>query len=481
MTSLPELCSKPKYEAIVIGAGPNGLSTGIVLAAAGLSVLIVEARNIIGGGCRSAALTLPGYIHDICSSIHPLGIGSPYFRTLPLGDCGLKWCEPLAPLAHPYDNGKAVVVERSIEETAAQLEVDERAYLNLLTKPRPDWEIICQALLKPFEFAFHPINLARFGLRALLSAEVFARSTFKASLARGLFAGIAAHGSVPLTEPMSAATGLVLGMSAHTVGWPTPEGGAQNLSNALARHFENLGGEIVTSYQVSNLEELPRSRLILCDLTPRQLIKIAGSRLPAGYSRALASYQYGPAVFKIDWALDGPIPWASGAVSRAGTVHLGGTMEEIAESEQDVWLGKHPSKPYVLLAQNSLFDHTRAPEGKHTAWAYCHVPHGSTVNMIEPIENQIERFAPGFRKLVLHRSTMTSKEFEQYNQNCVGGDINGGAILPTQLFTRPVARAIPYATPVPGLYICSSSTPPGPGVHGMCGYYAANAALRGWR
>lgn len=481
MASLLERCTRKQYECVVVGAGPNGLAAAIVLAQAGLSVLIVEAQQIVGGGCKSGALTLPGYIHDICSSIHPLAVGSPYFRKLPLEKYGLKWCHPLAPFAHPVDNGEAVIVERSIEETAAQLSQDERTYLRLLARPKPNWDAISEALLKPATFALHPLNLAKFGLPALLSAECFARHGFKGSKARGLFAGLAAHGAVPLNTPTSAAIGMVLGLAAHAVGWPAPEGGAQNLVNALAAYFENMGGEIVTGCTISSLDELPQARLILCDVTPRQLLQIAGSRLPAAYRQALAAYKYGPAVFKIDWALDAPILWQAQAVSRAGTVHLAGTLEEIITSEKAVWHGQHSPKPYVLLAQHTLFDPTRAPEGKHTAWAYCHVPNGSNEDMTDLIENQIERFAPGFKKLILKRSTMAARQLEEHNQNYVGGDINGGAVLPSQLFTRPVMRLLPYATPLEGLYICSSSTPPGPGVHGMCGYYAASAALRGWR
>jgi phytoene dehydrogenase-like protein len=479
-SAIKEKCARQSYDAVVIGSGPNGMAAAIVLAQRGMSVLVVEAQPTIGGGCRSAELTLPGFVHDICSSIHPLGLGSPFFRTLPLEKYGLSWIHPLAPYAHPFDGGKAVVVERSAEATATTLGIDGKAYERLVAALNPNWDAVCDALLHPGKLALHPFVMAKFGLRALMSARAFVDMTFKGPLAKGMFAGVAAHSSLPLTAVTSASFGLVLGLAAHAVGWPMPAGGAQELSDALAAHLRQLGGEILTSAPVLSLDDLPQSRLIMGDITPRQLLSIAGDRLPPGYRKKLAAYKYGPGTFKLDLALDGPIPWAAEGCNRSATVHLGGTFEEIAESEHGNWSGRHAQSPYVLLAQHTLFDPSRAPSGKQTVWAYCHVPNGSQEDMTERIENQIERFAPGFKNLILSRSAMPPKLLEEHNANYIGGDINGGALIPSQLFTRPILRLIPYGTPAQGLYLCSSATPPGGGVHGMCGYFAANAALRGW-
>jgi phytoene dehydrogenase-like protein len=467
------------YDAVVVGAGPNGLAAAITLAQAGLSVLVLEVAETVGGGARSAELTLPSFIHDVCSAVHPLGAGSPFFRMLPLAEYGLEWIQPAAPLAHPFDDGTAAVLERSVEATGKTLGRDAVAYRKLMAPLVAGWDKLAVDLLGPLRLPpRHPLALARFGWHAIPSARHLAERLFEGERARALFAGMAAHSMLPLDQPPTAAFGLVIGILGHAVGWPLPRGGSQRIGDALACYLRSLGGEVVTGVRVESLDELPLARAVLCDVTPRQLLHIAGHHLPSGYRRKLAGYRYGPGVFKVDWALDGPIPWQAAECTRAGTLHLGGTLEEMAAAERLVWQGAHPEKPYVLVVQPSLFDATRAPEGKHTAWAYCHVPHTSTFDMTERIEAQIERFAPGFRDLILARSVKSAVEMEQYNPNYIGGDINGGVQDLGQLFTRPVFRLVPYSTPVKGLYICSSSTPPGGGVHGMCGYFAARAALR---
>nr|MBA3242812.1 NAD(P)/FAD-dependent oxidoreductase [Acidobacteriota bacterium] len=467
--------SRPRsYDAIVVGSGPNGLAAAITLAREGRSVLVIEANETLGGGARSSELTLPGFTHDVCSAVHPLAAGSPFFRTLPLERFGLEWIHPPAPLAHPFDDGTAVVLERSIESTCETLGEDKAAYRNLLSPLVRDWRKLETALLAPPKLPRHPLALARFGWRALRPAKRLAESVFKGVRARALFAGLAAHSMLPLENMATAAFGLVLGVTGHAVGWPAPRGGSQKITDALVAYFRSLGGEVVAGVRVESIDELPPSRVILCDLTPRGLLRVAGHRLPASYRRGLERYRYGPGAFKVDWALDGPVPWKSKECLRAGTVHLGGTLDEIAASERAAWEGEDAEKPFVLLAQPSLFDSARAPEGKHTVWAYCHVPNGSGIDMTERIEKQIERFAPGFRERVLARSVMPPSELERRNANLVGGDINGGAQDIRQLFLRPTLRL--YSTPEKNLYICSSSTPPGGGVHGMCGYHAARAA-----
>lgn len=466
------------YDAIVIGAGPNGLAAAITLAQAGRSVLVCEAKETIGGGARSAALTLPGYVHDVCSAIHPLAVVSPFFRTLPLHQYGLQWVYSPAAVAHPFDDGTAALLNRSVELTGETLGQDAAAYRRLMAPLVASWRLLEAALLGPLRPPRHPLALLRFGVRALRSARALAESWFNGEAARGLFAGLAAHAIMPLERPPSAAFGLILGILGHIVGWPVPRGGAQHISDALASYLHTLGGEIRTGMHIASLEELPPSRAVLCDVTPRQLLQIAGHRLPADYRRQLQRYRYGPAAFKVDWALDAPIPWRASACTRAATVHVGGTLAEIATSERDAWEGRPSDRPFVLVAQQSLFDSTRAPPGKHAAWAYCHVPHASTFDMTERIERQIERFAPGFRERILARSILAPEALERYNPNYVGGDINGGVQDLWQLFTRPAWRLVPYTTPVSGLYICSASTPPGGGVHGLCGYFAARAALR---
>ncbi len=469
------------YDAVVIGSGPNGLAAAITLALAGRSVAVFEAHDTVGGGMRSGELTLPGFIHDICSTAHPLGIASPFFRTLPLERYGLEWVQPPAPLAHLLPTG-AAVLERSIAQTAAGLGADGPAWRRLMQPLARDWDDIARAFLgplRPFALATHPLALGRFGVRALLPASLLARLTFRGDAARALFAGMAAHAMLPLDQPPSAAFGLMLGVSAHVAGWPFARGGSQRIADALAAYLRALGGEIFTSAPVDSLDALPSARAILCDIAPRQLLRLAAKRLPASYAAALRRYRYGPGAFKLDYALDAPVPWTDPACLRAGTVHVGGTLAEIAAGEQAVAHGEAPERPLTLVVQQSLFDPTRAPAGKQTLWAYCHVPNGSPVDMTARIEAQIERFAPGFRERVLARHVSGPADLERYNPNYVGGDINGGLQDFAQLFTRPTLSLDPYRTPVAGLYICSSSTPPGGGVHGMCGYWAAQAALAG--
>jgi phytoene dehydrogenase-like protein len=465
-------------DAIVVGSGPNGLASAITLAQAGLSVRVYEARDNLGGGARSAELTLPGCIHDVCSAIHPLGFASPFYRTLPLGEHGLEWVHPPAALAHPFADGTAALLERSVELTAATLGEDAVAYRQLMTPFVADWSKLEDFLLGPLRWPRHPLLVLRFGWRAVRSAHRLAERWFSGERARGYFAGLAAHALMPLERLPTAAFGLLLGILGHVVGWPFPRGGAQRITDALASYFRTLGGEVVTGRPITSLDELPPARAVLLDVTPRQLLAIAGKQLPAAYRRRLERYRYGPAAFKIDWALDGPIPWQTPVCTRAATVHVGGTLAEIAAAERAAWQGEHSGRPFVLVAQQSLFDSTRAPPGKQVAWGYCHVPNGATFDMTESIERQIERFAPGFRDRVLARSVLTPTALEQYNANYIGGDINGGVQDLWQLFTRPTLQLVPYATPVQGLYLCSSSTPPGGGVHGLCGYYAARAALR---
>lgn len=469
--------NKKDFDAVVVGSGPNGLSAAITLQQAGLSVLLIEGKSTIGGGLRTAALTLPGFHHDICSAIHPLFVGSPFFEKLPLVQHGLDFINPPLPAAHPFDGGTAAILSSSIEETGQLLKKDQRAYANLIKPLVNQWPLIIKNILGPLHFPKHPFALAQFGINALQSAKNISKK-FKTIEARGLWAGMAAHAIQPLTNTASAAIGLVLMAAAHLRGWPIPKGGSQKIADALASYFISLGGKVETNRYIHSLNQLPSSKAVFFDVTPKQLLEIAGHTFSPLYTWQLKKYRYGMGVFKIDWALDAPIPFTAQECQKAGTVHLGNTFEEIAASEQDTNNGKHPEKPFVLLAQPSLFDHSRAPEGKHTAWAYCHVPHGSTKDMTEAIEKQVERFAPGFCKTIIAKHTMNTAQIESYNPNYIGGDINGGVIDIGQLFTRPALRLSPYRTSSKGLYICSSATPPGGGVHGMCGYHAAQRALR---
>jgi len=471
--------NKVTYDAVVVGAGPNGLAAAIRLAQAKLSVLLIEANDTIGGGARSGQLTLPGFIHDLCSAVHPLAVGSPFFRQLPLERYGLHWIQPEYPLVHPLDQTNAAILHRSVKKTAEELGTDGDAYIRLMSPLVEHSDTLGIEFLQPMlHWPKCPIRLARFGFYALQSAAGLINKKFTNVGARALFAGLAAHSFLTLERTPSAAFGLVLGMLGHAVGWPLPRGGSQKLSDALAAHFRFLGGEIRTGLRVEHFDQLPLARATLLDLTPLQVLLLMEDKLPSSYARRLGRYRYGPGVFKIDYALNAPIPWRAEQCSRAGTVHVGGTFEEIAMSEREVAQGKPPDRPFVLLAQPTLIDPTRAPAGKHIAWVYCHVPNGSTFNMTQRIENQIERFAPGFRDCINARHTMNCEEIEAKNSNLVGGDINGGAADLRQLFERPVFSPSPYRIPVPGYYLCSSSTPPGGGVHGMCGFQAAEAALR---
>ena len=467
-----------RYDALVIGAGPNGLAAAITLARAGRSVLVREAANTVGGSCRSAELTLPGFVHDICSTVQAMARISPFLRTLPLDQHGLELIQPRVAFAHPLDDGAAGTLEGGVEQTAAGLGEDADAYRQLMQPLADRWEKLTPMLLAPPRPPAHPILLAEFAIRGLRSACSLAERRFRTEKAKALFAGVAAHAVLPLEWSATAAFGLVLAIAGHAGGWPVAKGGSQKLAEALASYLRSLGGHIQLGAKVDSLRELPDVRAVLCDITPRQLLRLAGDRLPARYRHRLERYRYGPGAFKVDWALDGPIPWKAAECAQAGTVHLGGTLADVAESERAPWEGRVAGRPYVLLVQASVCDPTRAPAGKHTAWAYCHVPNGCTVDMTDAIERQIERFAPGFRDRVLARHVMSPADLERHNPNLIGGDIGGGSQQLSQLFARPVLRLDPYSTPVPGLYLCSSSTPPGGGVHGMCGYFAAQSVLR---
>ena len=465
-----------RYDAIVIGSGPNGLAAAIVIAGTGRRVLVLEAAPTVGGGVRSAELTRPGFVHDVCSAVYPFGPISPAFRDLPLAAHGVEWIEPPVMLAHPMDDGPCGRIVRSMDETAAGFGADSRAYLDMMRPVVNGWPRLEASILgPPIAVPRHPLALARFGLQALRPASSLARR-FSTASARAVFAGISAHGMLPLERRPTAAIGLVLGSLAHVAGWVIPRGGAQRLADGLTAHLRSLGGEIVTGSPVDSIDRLPPAGAILCDLSPRPLLRIAGHRLPAAFRAQLERYRYGMGVFKVDWALHAPIPWRDDACRRAGTVHVGGTFEEIAASERGVWNGVHADRPFTLVTQPTLFDASRAPEGKHVAWAYCHVPRGSDVDMLPRIERQIERYAPGFRERILATSVTYPADIERHNANLVGGDIGAGVTDLRQVFARPTLRA--YSTPVRGLYLCSASTPPGVGVHGMCGYHAARRALR---
>src|SRR5437867_10849054 len=467
------------YDAIVVGSGPNGLTAAVTLARAGCSVLVYEANATIGGGARSAELTLPGFLHDVCSAVHPLAAGSPFFKTLPLEKHGLTWIQPEIPLAHPLDNGSAACLYRDIDVTAEQLFDDSGAYRRLMKPLARNWENLSIEFLQPMlHWPQHPITLAHFGILALCPATLLASLLFRREPARALFGGIAAHSFLPLQAPVSSAFGLVLGLAGHAMGWPIPRGGSQQISNALAAYLRELGGRIEVNHRIENLRDLPKSRAILLDVSVWEFLRIAGQQLPSRYRRKLQSFRHAPGVFKIDYALSSPIPWKSEACRRAGTIHVGGTISEIAAAEREAARGEIPERPFVLVAQQSLFDETRAPRGQHTLWAYCHVPFGCKVDVSARMEAQIERFAPGFRDCILARHALNTVDLEKSNSNLAGGDISGGATNFAQLIARPILSPTPYRTPLPGVYLCSASTPPGGGVHGMCGYHAARAALK---
>jgi phytoene dehydrogenase-like protein len=466
------------YDAVIVGSGPNGLAAAITMQQAGLSVLLIEGKDTIGGGLRTAELTLPGFKHDVCSAIHPLAVSSPFFKSLPLDQYGLEFIYSPYAAAHPLDDGTAGILQNSLLATATGLGDDAAAYQKLLQPLLNVWPDILPDVLAPLQWPAKPIKLASFGLKAFRSAESVAKQYFKTEQAQALWAGMAAHGMQPLNKPVTAAVALVLLLAAHDKGWPIPKGGSQQIADALAAHFVALGGKIETGNMITSLGQLPASKTVLFDVGPRQLLQIAGHSLSAIYKWQLNRYKYGMGVYKVDWALAEPIPFTAEACKQAGTVHIGGTYAEVAASEQAAWIGKASDKPFVLLAQQSLFDATRAPAGKHVAWGYCHTANGSTANMADAIEKQIERFAPGFCERILAKHVMDARKMEAYNPNYFGGDINGGIQNIAQLFTRPALRLSPYRTSAKGLYICSASTPPGGGVHGMCGYHAATRALK---
>ena len=467
-------------DAVIVGAGPNGLSAAVTLARAGRSVLVLEAEDTAGGGCRSEELTLPGFVHDVCAAIHPLGAASPALAGLPLADHGLEWVHPEAPAAHPLPDGSAAVLERSIDATAEALGRDAGAWRRVVGPLVRDWDGLTDSILGPMlRVPRHPVTMARFGLRAMWPAKTLAERVFDREAARGLFAGLAAHAILDLGAPLTSSFGLTFAASGHAVGWPAARGGSQKVADALVSYLRALGGEVQTGRRVSSLADLPPAAAVLFDLTPRQVAAIAGDRLDTRARRRFATFRYGPGSFKIDYALDGPVPWKADECGRAGSVHVGGTLDEVVAAERDVAQGRHPERPFLLTSQPSRFDPSRAPAGKHTFWAYCHVPHGSTVDMTAAIEDQLERFAPGFRDLVLARHTMFPADLERHNANNVGGDVAGGSHGGLQLVARPRLALDPYRLPIEGMdaYLCSASTPPGAGVHGMCGWWAARSAL----
>jgi phytoene dehydrogenase-like protein len=474
---MPRFGQRDSYDAVVVGSGPNGLAAAIVLLQAGLSTLVIEAHTDPGGGTRTSELTLPGFKHDVCSTVHPLGIASPFFRTLDLEKHGVKWCEPPLALAHVLRDGSVATLTRSVSQTAQGLGEDEQAYLDLMSPFVERSSELLYEILGPLRVPRAPLLLAKFGLAALSSLQSFAKRRFSGEGTRALLAGMGAHAMQPLEAPATASFALVLALAGHVAGWPVARAGSRTISDALLQVFQGLGGELTLGRAVERFAELPRAKAYLFDVTPRQLLHLAHDELPVSYRRRLHAFQYGPGVFKMDWALRGPVPWRDPRCRSAATVHLSGTLTDVAESEAAVNSGRLSSRPFVIFVQPSLFDAERAPSGQHTGWAYCHVPLGSREDASTLIERQIEEFAPGFGELTLARSVMNSEALQRYNANYVGGDINGGSALLTQLFTRPVARLDPYSTPNPRLFLCSSSTPPGGGVHGMCGYWAARSAL----
>ncbi|MEM7371007.1 MAG: NAD(P)/FAD-dependent oxidoreductase [Bacteroidota bacterium] len=465
-------------DAIIIGSGPNGLSAAIELARNGVKPLVLEASETIGGGTRTAELTLAGFRHDVCSAVHPTGILSPYWQTLPLEEYGLEWIQPPASVAHPLDGEEAVLMSLDLEQTAENLGVDGKAWKRMLHPFLRHPQALLRDSLKPLGIPQHPLLLARFGMKAMLPATTLANWQFKRHRAKALLAGNAAHSVLPLDMPFSSAVGLMFATMGHVVNWPVVKGGSENLHKALAAYLLSLGGDIQTSRPITQFDQLPEAKAYLFNTDPFQLAAIAEAVLPKRYVRRLRRYNFGPGVFKLDWALSTSIPWSDPRCLKASTVHIGGSIEEIARSERAAWEGKHVDKPFVMLCQQSEFDASRAPDGQHTGYAYCHVPNGSSEDMTEVIERQIERFAPGFKDIILARNHMSTQSFAQYNANNVGGAITGGAADISQLFSRPVARLNPYSSPNPSIFLCSASTPPGGGVHGMCGYHAARSVLR---
>lgn len=466
-------------DAVVVGSGPNGLAAAITLALAGRSVRVLEGAATIGGGTRTEELTLPGYLHDVCSGIHPLAVASPFLRSLPLAGHGLLLLHPELPLAHPLDGGRAVALHRSLDLTSRGLGADGAAYRRLMAPLVASWQPLLADVLGPPRLPRHPLLTGRFALDAVRPVDRLARARFRGEAARALLAGCGAHSMLPLSAAGSSAFALGLGLLGHAAGWPVAAGGSRAITDAMASLLRSLGGEIETGRPVASLADAGPARAVLLDVGPGALAAIAGDRLPARYRRALARFRHGPGAFKIDYALSEPVPWAAEEARRAGTVHVGGTLSEIAAAEAEVAAGRHPDRPFVLVGQQSLADPGRAPAGRHTLWAYCHVPSGSDRDMTAAVEGQIERFAPGFRDVVLARRATGPAALEARNPNMVGGDINGGAADLVQMLARPMARRVPYATPDERLFLCSASTPPGGGVHGMCGWHAARAALRG--
>lgn len=466
------------FDAVVVGSGPNGLAAAVALAQAQRSVLVLEAKDEIGGGTRTAELTLPGFRHDVCSAIHPMGVLSPFLRTLPLHEHGLEWLEAPASVAHPFEDGRAAILACSLDETGATLGPDADRWRKLVAPFLKHPDKLMEDLLGGLRPPRQPLVMARFGRLGLRSAVRLANKWFQGEEAKGLFAGCAGHSILPLDKALTAAVGLVFAVTGHIRAWPCAQGGSHAVTKSLASYLRALGGRVETGCRVTSLDDLPDSKAVLFDLAPRQIAQICGDELPAGYRKRLGKYRYGPAAFKMDWALDGPIPWRNPACATASTVHVGGALDEIAASEKDMWEGRCSERPFLLVCQQSQMDPSRAPEGKHTGYAYCHVPAGSTVDMSGRIEAQIERFAPGFQDLILARHATAPADFAAYNECCIGGAITGGVADLGQLFTRPVARLNPYTTPNPRFYICSSSSPPGGGVHGMCGYHSAQAALK---
>lgn len=470
--------SQSEYDAVIIGSGPNGLAAAVNLARAGWKILVVEAAPTPGGGTRTEELTLPGFHHDVCSAVHPTAIASPFFQSLELENHGLKWCHPEIPLAHPLDGGRAAVLHRSLAETADGLGRDGYRYRLLFETLVNEAHNLYPSIFTPLSLPRHPLLMARFGLPAALPAELLARAAFVTDEGRALLAGNAAHSVLPLTQPFTSAIGVLLQLSAHAVGWPVAQGGSASIHRALMGQLIKFGGELVCDWPVRTLAELPKARAYLFDTSPQALADISGEALPSGFRRRLKSYRHGPGIFKVDYALNAPVPWTNEACRRAGTVHVGGSLDEIADSESDAFEGRYSERPFVLVGQQSLADPTRAPTGKHTLWAYCHVPARSDVDMEDRITAQIERFAPGFRDTILARHTANCAHVEARNLNCIGGDVVGGMTDFTQLLTRPVVRWNPYTTPNPKIFLCSASTPPAGGVHGMCGYNASQTVLR---